>query len=130
MKITVKKRNLEGIDTYIPAIQVQTDEGRIANRNLPEEIQIQVEIRYASKRAKELFFKSVFGKHGEISFRSEYQSALEKCVSTIRGLEEYGITDGKTLYKHHNEAREFGDLVGDLFNEICGLNSEDELEGE
>ena len=79
MKIKVKKRSLDGVETYIPEIQVQTDEGRIANRNLPEEIQIKAEIRYASKLEKEKFFKSVFGKKGEISFRSEYQNALEKC---------------------------------------------------
>ena len=130
MKLAVKKRNIEGTETYIPDIQVRTDEGRKPNRDLPEEIQIRAEIRYASKQERSKYFKTTFNKDREMSFHSDFPKVMDKHVTAIHGLEAYGITNGKTLYAHHAEAEEFSELVGDLFNEVCGMNGEDTLEGE
>ena len=130
MKLAVIKRNIEGTETYIPDIQVRTDEGRKPNRDLPEGVQIRAEIRYASKLERDKYFKPSFNKGGEMSFHSDFPKVMEKHVTAIRGLEEYEITNGKTLYAHHTEAKEFSELVGDLFNEVCGMNGEDSLEGE
>ncbi|MEM9424759.1 MAG: hypothetical protein AAF975_08245, partial [Spirochaetota bacterium] len=115
-------------------LKFNTDEGRIANPDLPQEDRVTVEIKRPSRQQKAKYLRANFNQaENSMSFQLDYDTAVSRHVKTIRGLEDLGITDGASLVKRQLIAEETETLLEELFSEICGLNhaaEEEELAGE
>jgi hypothetical protein len=119
---------------HVPDVTIPTEDGKgVKNRELPEIEQIKGEIRMATPEQKHGYLGSYSvtdtkkKKNGVIKsyidFR--YQTCMENNVGNVSGLEDYGITNGITLYNESGKYEGLGDIVHDFFMKVCGFHDDD-----
>ena len=128
IKLTTSER------TFIPDVDFETDEGTINNRDLPSEDQVVCEISLASNGQKSKYIDSysVTGKKKQTDIKTKTQMNYSLCVSThckkVQGLEDFGVTDGKTLISH-DPTPELNEIIREIFFKVNGIHEEDEKPG-
>ena len=118
---------------FIPDVLFPTDEGIVNNRDLPESDRVEADITLASVGQKSEYLGSytVGNKKAMLAGADlkqyavlQYDKCIRKHVTALRGLDEFGITNGRTLIEHETTP-ELNDLIQDLFFKINGMHSDD-----
>lgn len=111
---------------HILDIELPTDEGKVVNnKDLPKENQLVAVVSLANNTDKTeyVFIERIDGKE-IIKLRPE--ACVKKYCSSLKGLEDLGITDGKSLVKVCTEYKELADVVMAIFKIICSVGADDE----
>lgn len=118
---------------FIPDVTFDTDDGPVRNRDLPDEDRVTASITMASngQRTRYLGSYTEVDRHGNRPARNythfQYNACVTKHVTSIAGLEENGITDGKSLVGYE-PTPSTNALIHDLFMKVCGLHADDNPE--
>ena len=129
----IKLTSLE--EKFVPSVFFETEDGKINNRNNTPEDQVVCEITLADAGQK-LNYTAGYTTYDRKTKSSktitdfQYKKCIRKHCGKIEGLEDFGITDGKSLCDTKIQFRELNDIVESLFNHICGLDDEEEFLGE
>ncbi len=121
---------------FVPDVSFDTEaDGVVKNRSLPVKDQIRCEIKIATLAQKSVYLNSyaVTGKKasGEIkSYTSlEYEKCVQKHCLKIEGLEDFGITNGKTLVDHE-PVPVLNEMIREIFLKVNGIHDDDDPENE
>jgi hypothetical protein len=128
------KLKLTTVNIYIPDIMVQTDTGEVINNqdnDVSDQIKATITMANIQEKARYINLNSfVNSKSKDADIKSvvsyDYNTCIKKHVEKIEGLEEFGITDGKTLLEYPANPI-LNDLINDLFAKINGTKDEDIL---
>lgn len=119
--------------TFAPDVSFPDDDrGLVANRDLPEAEKVVGEITLATIGQKTRYLGSYTVADRGIVRRKEvkqytdlqYEACVRKHVTSIRGLEEFGIVDGKSLVSHQ-PTPELDEIIKEFFFKVNGIHADD-----
>ncbi len=115
---------------FIPDVVLTLDDDTtVKNRELTGGDQIKCELKAATIRDKSNYVQGYSTKAGKSSREYtdlNYLTCVKKHVTSITGgLEEFGITDGRTLVNHEPNAL-LDEVIKECFFKVCGFHKDDE----
>jgi len=129
-----KIKLVEASRIFVPDVDFTMDDGKtVNNRDLPGGEQVSGEIKIASIEEKSSFLGSysVTGvkKKKATDIKSytvlKYKECMEKMVGKVKGLEDYKVTSGATLYAQSVTYPLLGDVVREFFFKVNGIHDDD-----
>jgi len=112
--------------TYTPDIVIQIDDDkRFANRSLPVDKQIKIDLKLANADQKTKY-ASGYAMYDKNTKQTKHVSdarvnqIVEQHVLRVHGLEENGITTGSTLIKESKNYEEISEIVMECYAVIMG----------
>ena len=121
-KLTTMKRK------HVPNVTFTLeDDTKVKNRELgpSEQVWVLLELADAEERAD---LNQAHYSNGSATVIPKKKRAVKKKVLEVRGLEDFGITDGKALI-NHEPMKELDDIIEDCYHKIIGTHDDDDGEG-
>lgn len=118
---------------FIPNVTfIDENDLPVDNRKLPEDEQVKVRLTLADTDQRTQYLgsyttgtaKQRVSGDAKTFTSFQYKKAVRTHVTEITGLEEYKITDGKSLV-NFPVSPELNALIEDCFYKICGIHSDD-----
>lgn len=114
--------------TFVPSVMwVQEDDTKVNNRDLGPSEQVTVELELADSEERADFSQAHYG-DGDVKLVPKHRRAVKKKVKSIKGLEDFKITDGRTLI-NHKPCKEFDQIIEECYNKIMGTHDDDLKKG-
>ena len=123
---------------FVPNVSFPTEEGNtVFNRELPPDEQVSCQLSLATIGQKTEYLGSyTVGNRNELISGTAKQFTVlqyEKCVrkhcKTVKGLEAFGITNGRTLVAHE-PTPELNEIIQEIFFKVNGIHADDLLPDE
>lgn len=117
--------------SFIPDVLFPTEEGTVvSNRLLPSEDQVLCSVTLASIGQKTEYLGTYTTGHRTVEREVkqftvlQYEACVKKHVKSIKGLEEFGIKDGRTLCSHE-PTKELNEIIQECFFKVNGIHEDD-----
>ena len=110
---------------FIPDVEFPTDNGVTKNRALPPEDQVKCELSLATVGEKTEYI-GMYSMGAKQFTQFQYEKCVRKHCKKITGLEDFAITNGKTLCDHE-PTPELNAMVQEIFFKVNGIHADDSI---
>lgn len=98
--------------TFIPNITFPTSDGDIDNRELLPSEQVSCKVALCSATEREIYY-------------SDVDTLVRDKCKEVKGLESFGVTDGKTLVDEADKYIELSRICTRIYEKSMGLHEDD-----